>query len=392
MANCIIRDFKRVEQLTFNHDPAKPLVNIHFVDGPFVEILTSIQSKYLVEFIDKANDEVVYTVELNNNCWARCNRQWFTDWKIKITNIVTGELITDHDLDLKGMRVMVSLGSSSLGDTIAWFAPIEEFQKKHKCQIVVCTFKNELFEKNYPNFEWVKPGVRVNTIYATYNIGWFYQDNKVNFDMHPRDFKKVPMQVTATDILGLSETEIIPRLVIKESKRPIKEDYVCIAIHSTTQAKYWNNPTGWQEVTDYFLNKGIKVVMLSIEGDGYMGNHYPKGVTLIEEERTFDCAIKYLKHSKMFIGIGSGLSWLSWATGTQTVIISGFSAEWTETINNTVRIKNPVSCNNCFNRHRLDAGDWQWCPDHKGTARQFECTRLISATEVISEIEKNNLV
>jgi autotransporter strand-loop-strand O-heptosyltransferase len=392
MANCILRETRLAEPLTFKGDPSKPVVNIHFVDGPFVEILTNIESRYLVEFIDRQRDEVVYATELNNNCWARCNRQWFTDWQIKVTNILTREVITEHNLNLTGMRVMVSLGSSSLGDTISWFAPIEEFQKKHGCKIIVCTFKNELFEENYPNFEWVKPGVRVDNIYANYSIGWFYRDDKVNTDMHPRDFKKVPMQVTATDILGLPENEIVPRLVIRESERPIEEDYVCLAIHSTAQAKYWNNPTGWQEVTDYFLNKGIKVVILSIEGDGYMGNSYPKGVTLIEEERTFDCAIKYLKHSKAFIGIGSGLSWLSWATGTQTVIISGFSAEWTETVNNTIRIKNPKSCNSCFNRHRLDASDWQWCPDHKGTDRHFECTRLISAADVISEIEKNNLV
>ncbi len=30
--------------------------------------------------------------------------------------------------------------------------------------------------------------------------------------------------------------------------RPIAEPYVCIAVQSTTQAKYWNNPAGWREI------------------------------------------------------------------------------------------------------------------------------------------------
>ena len=385
-ANCVIKNKSLIVPLKLSQVEHTPKINIHFVDGPFVEILSDVKSKYLVEFIDKDNDEVVFKTEIGNNCWSRCNRKWFTNWIIKITDIFSGTTWT-HNLNLEGRRIMISLGSSSLGDTIAWFAPIEEFQKKHKCKIVACTFKNELFEANYPQFEWVKPGVRVDNIYATYNIGWFYNDNELNWEHHPREVKSIPMQVTSTDILGLSQEEIVPRLVIPESVSPIEGKYVCIAIHSTTQAKYWNNPTGWQEVTDYFLAKGVKVVMLSIEPDGYMNNYYPKGVTLIKEERTLETAIRYLNHSEMFIGIGSGLSWLSWAAGTPTVIISGFSAEWTETVKNTLRIKNPAGCTSCFNRHRLDAGDWEWCPDHKGTARHYECTKKITGAEVIEQIE-----
>jgi hypothetical protein len=36
----------------------------------------------------------------------------------------------------------------------------------------------------------------------------------------------------------------------------------------------------------------------------------------------------------------------------------------------------------------LDAGDWNWCPDQKGTDRQFECTKSITGEYVIKEIEK----
>ena len=48
-----------------------------------------------------------------------------------------------------------------------------------------------------------------------------------------------------------------------------KKKLVSIAIHSTSQCKYWNNPTGWQEVVDFLKDKGYEVRLLSREEDGY---------------------------------------------------------------------------------------------------------------------------
>ena len=36
----------------------------------------------------------------------------------------------------------------------------------------------------------------------------------------------------------------------------------------------------------------------------------------------------------------------------------------------------------------FDHYDFLWCPRQKGTDRQFECTRLISAEQVINTIKK----
>jgi autotransporter strand-loop-strand O-heptosyltransferase len=95
-----------------------------------------------------------------------------------------------------------------------------------------------------------------------------------------------------------------------------------------------------------------------------------------------------LKKSKAFIGIGSGLSWLSWSLDTPTVLVSGFSYDWAE-MQDCIRITAPKGkCEGCFNRLRLNAGDWNWCPDHKGTDRQFECTKSITSEMVISELKK----
>ena len=74
-----------------------------------------------------------------------------------------------------------------------------EFQKQHKCHVVVSTFKNEWFEALYPELEFVKPGDEVPDIYAMYGVGWYYnEDNTVNTERAPRDFKPIPLQATST--------------------------------------------------------------------------------------------------------------------------------------------------------------------------------------------------
>lgn len=261
---------------------------------------------------------------------------------------------------------------------------VDEFRKKHECHVVCSTFMNQLFKNTYPEIEFVNPGAVVNGLTAMYNVGWFYDGNKVNLHRNPSDFKTQPLQKTATDILGLDYQELLPKLELPE--RNVKKQ-VCIAIHSTTQAKYWNNPTGWQEVVDHLNSEGYDVILLSREGDGYMGNPHPKGIKQ-HPSGPIEDVIKTLRESEFFIGIGSGLSWLSWACGVPTVIISGFSDSYTEPTTNVVRIGAPEgACNGCFNRHILDAGDWNWCPEHKNTPRQFECTKLISGEIVISQIK-----
>ena len=59
-------------------------VTYHFVRGPFVEITGPKQAKYRVEFINKDTNDVLYNTEIQNNCWCKCNTEYFIDWKIKI--------------------------------------------------------------------------------------------------------------------------------------------------------------------------------------------------------------------------------------------------------------------------------------------------------------------
>jgi autotransporter strand-loop-strand O-heptosyltransferase len=98
--------------------------------------------------------------------------------------------------------------------------------------------------------------------------------------------------------------------------------------------------------------------------------------------------IKVLQESEFFIGISSGLSWLSWVCGIPTVIISGFTDKYLEPFDNVYRVINKEVCNGCWHTHKFDPSDWNWCPIHKDTERKFECSKTITSNKMIEEINK----
>ena len=362
----------------------KNKVLISFIKGPRIEILGSIEATYKVQFIDKKTNIVHFETELKTNHWAKSNLEYFTEWKILITE--NGETFYEEDYDATDKRIYIAIDSKALGDSLAWISYVEEFGRVHKSKMIVSTFHNHMFENQYPNIEFVKPGSEVPNLYAMYSLGLFYkEDGSSNNFKNPIDPKTVTMQKMATDILGLPHREIKPKL---ENRNVEKDDkLITIAIHGTAQPKYWNNPQGWQDVVDWLNNKGYVVKLLSKENSGYMGNEHPTGI-IKHPDGPLESVMDEMVKSKAFIGIGSGLSWLSWALGTKTVLISGFSYDWAE-MDDCVRIGAPQGkCSGCFNRLKLDASDWNWCPDHKGTNRQYECTKSITSEMVINELEK----
>lgn len=380
--------YDNIERNENNIVEVEDQIHVSYILGPKVEIKGDSDNEYRVEFIDKKNNFIVYQSVIKPNHWTRASIQYFTDWRIRVWK--GEELFYEEDYNPRDKRIYISMGSSALGDTLAWISYVEEFRKKYNCEVILSTFHNNLFEGQYPNIEFIKPGTVVHNLYAQYSIGLYYNDDdSFNHFKNPRDPKSVPMQQIATDILGLDYEEIRPNVVVP---KVVKDDkLVTIAIHGTSQAKYWNNPTGWQEVVDVLRTNGYTVKLLSKEGNGYMGNKHPNGIVK-HPEGSLEDVIEEMAKSKFFIGIGSGLSWLSWATGTPTVLISGFSEPWTE-MKDCVRISAPLDkCSGCFNRNRLDAGDWNWCPEHKGTDRQFECTKSITGQEVIERIRKEGLI
>ena len=360
-------------------------IDISFINGPLVNIAGQINKKYEISFIDNDENTIPYSPSLYTNSWAKANKQRFTNWTVRIVDEHGGE--TNHKMELKGKNVLIAFDSKSVGDTIAWIPYVEEFRKKHECNVFVYTFHNSLFQEVYPNLTFIDDIKNIRDIYAGYKIGWYYDmKNGYNGDFHKISPQNMPLQQTATDILGLDYVEIKPK--IKNVPTHTSETpYICIAIHSTAQTKYWNNPNGWQQLVDYVKSKGYDVYLISNEEDGYMGNKHPDGVISIGNKSLEDTS-SILKGSNGFVGISSGLSWLSWALGVPTILISGFTETFQEMKSDVVRIINEDVCHGCFAKDLFDKSDWNWCPEHKGTSRQFECSKSITFDMVKPHVEK----
>ena len=339
----------------------------YFIERPFLEIKSAVESEFKVQFIDE-NDICQYENTIPSNSWVKLNRQYFTPWRIKVFEL--GELIYDYRLSLKGHRVFITITSSSLGDTIAWVPYVLEFKKKHECEVILSTFWNKLLDM--PEVELVEPGTRVENIFAQYNIGWYYDSNR-----EPALPNTVKLQQAATNILGLEFSEIKPKLKYEIGENKYGK-YVTIATNSTSGCKFWTRE-GWQEVINFLHENGYKVINVSKENNPFDNCEKIDDISI---ENT----MSVIHHSAFFIGLSSGLSWLAWALGKEVVMISNFTDEDHEF--ECIRIVKKDVCHGCWNERGVlfDAGNWNWCPKHENTPRQFECHRSISHIDVLKKL------
>ena len=375
--------YDNIKRLDSSEIPQQPVIIHHYANGGYIEVRADASREFLVEFIKDGS--IVYRSNLKGNMWSKLNKTYFYDTVCKLYE--NGEVIFERSYDAKDKNVLITLDSNSLGDSLAWIPYVEEFRKKHNCNVYLSTFINQLFKDQYTEINFIQPGTPIDNLYAVYHLGWYYKDGKFDQDKNPMEFKNQPMQKSASDILGLDFKEIKPKIKIPDVA---KKKRVGLGIHSTAQAKYWNNPNGWQEVTDYLNTQGYEVVIYSKEGDGYMGNRYPTGAKVFPVS-SLDILIEDMASCEFFIGIGSGLSWLAWSLNIPVVLISGFSDTYTEPLNGITRVINRSVCNSCFNRSKLDPADWNWCPDHKATPRMFECSKMITGEMVINAIKSMSI-
>lgn len=341
----------------------------HFVGQPFLEITGTSASDFRVEFYD--GDKLVHRDVIKCNHWIKLNREYYTKWRTVVYK--DGVKVYDKLLNLEGKRVYISFDSSSLGDTIAWMPYVEEFRCLHNCEVIVSTFKNFLFEKEYPMLEFVAPGTNVHNLYAMYKLGWFYNENK-----EPVLPNTIPLQQTATNILGLPYKEIKPRIVNSRIQLPMRQ--VAIATNSTAGCKFWTREA-WQEVINYLHGEGYKVFNTSLES-----NPFDNCQGLLDTSMTNTITTIY--NSRFFIGLSSGLSWLAFALDVPVIMISGFTNKDHEF--KCIRPYDDSVCHGCWNNKnfKFDKSDWEWCPINKGTDKQFECQKSITPQMVIDEIKK----
>mgnify|MGYP003649048552 FL=1 len=355
--------------------------DVQWISGPRLHVKQLDGAIWRAEYWDDT-DLVWSTAEMKEEHWYQPSRKWWTDWRIKIYR--DGQLYTEILPDLIGQDLTVEFGSSSLGDTLSFMGQMTMIRERHSIdRVFVKCHKPWLFDwDKYAEHKiyllaWDQPST-----YHSQSVGVYYtQDKPWNQHEHKYDWRQVPLGKIAADRLDLKYLETRPFMAPEfiEAKTKSKRAHICIATQSTAQAKYWNHPTGWQDVIDWCNKNNIDVHHASKEGTKL------KGIKQLPE--ALESVAASINTAKVFIGISSGLSWFAWALGAEVIMISGFTDEYVEFEEKCTRIINKQKCHGCWGWDVFDKGDWNWCPSWKGTHRQFECSKEITPLAVIGTLE-----
>lgn len=374
-------------------------IRYDFNDGARVQLPRREDLRWRITLRDLDTGNILFQ-SANHGAMVSSSKKFFVRFGIEVATLDAEDKETPvfrHDYDARGREVLILFPVGTLGDSLAWFPYADKFARDHGAQ-VICGMSgliSPLLVQAYSHItfmthEEITAGRVAERVYATYRIGLFFDDTANVFQ--PTDFRHVGLHRTAAYILGVDPAESPATLQFEDPGPPIAEPYICIAVQSSTQCKYWNNPQGWHDVIAFLKDRGYRVICIDqkkVHGSGMVWNHLPHGAEDQTGDRPLAERARWLRHAAAFIGLSSGLSWLAWSTGTPVVMISGFTHPTNE-FATPYRVINWHTCNSCWNdpKERFDHKDFLWCPRHAGTERQFECTRLITSAHVIRAIAR----
>ena len=374
-------------------------ITFDFNLGARVVLPNRTEGKWRVRLRDLDTGNILFQSE-NKGAFVSSSKRFYVRFGLDVWDLDEAgadTLVLSHEYDASGQDVLIQFPIGTLGDILAWFPYAARFGTVHRCKLT-CAMSGliiPLLRDAYPDIDFVTHEELARQdlparSYATYCLGLFFDDTE--FIHQPTDFRHVGLHRTAGYILGVDPAEEAPRLVLPDESRPIEQPYVCIGVQSSTQSKNWTNPDGWRAVVAFLKDRGYRVICIDksqVHGTGIVWNHIPHGVEDETGDRPLTERARWLRHAAAFVGLSSGLSWLAWAAGTPVVLVSGFTHPNNE-FGTPYRVINWHACNSCWNdvRLRFDHKDFLWCPRHAGTPRQFECTRLITAAQVIGTLKR----
>jgi autotransporter strand-loop-strand O-heptosyltransferase len=358
-----------------------------FNDGCRVALPES-DAPWRVRLSDLDTGNILYETEMTAGR-VNSTKCYYVRFRIEVWQ--KDEAVFTHDYSARAREVLIRLPVDTIGDPLGWFPYADKFRKLHGCKLT-CTVSRKmvgLLTDSYPDVTFAtEREVDPHRFYASYTIAVYYQQNLMYDykDRVPCDFRRVGLHRAAGYILGVDPAEEPPTLIVPDDIRPVQEPYVCIAVQSTLQSKYWNNPTGWNEIVGFLKEAGYRVFCIDLKsthGQGLVWNHVPRGAEDMTGDQPLLERARWLKHADFFVGLSSGLSWLAWTMRTPVVMISGVTHPINEFVT-PYRVINYHACNSCWNDPlaAFDRSDYFTCPRHEGTPRQFECSRLITAEQV----------
>ena len=367
------------------------------------------EGRYRVRFVDRDAALTVYDAQASG-VTATSTKRYFVNFRLEVYEDPSEEeqkaakakeetaapkLVFSHDYDANGKNVLLKFAGAAMGDLLAWFPYAEAFREAHGCELYALMDERyiEILRAGYPEIHFLAPeDERPADLYATYYIGLFAPWDDRN--LQPMDYRVVGLQGHAAYLLGVEAKETRPRLLPSPDAKQIrpKEPYVCIATQATAQCKYWNNAQGWMDTVAYLKELGYRVLCVDrdrVTSNGIFGNAIPYGAEDFTGDLSLQERVDLISGAAFFIGLASGLSWLAWGAGVPVVMIVGFSAPGTE-FYTPYRVQQFHTCHSCANdqRHEHKYEDFGACPHHRGTDREFECTRCISPEFVKKTIDR----
>jgi len=365
-----------------------------FIPSPKIEIRGDYNKNYKVEFIDINTKEVKFSDVINNGMWSSIPYK-FDSLAIKVNgkiiDIMSSRLneksYPSNSIFQKETH-LIDLHSNSLGDTVAIMPFLDLYSNKNNVDVYLrgnLDF-NKLFEKSYPNIKIINREDK-------------YFDNVIHIK---HNFTK-PLQQYFAEQLGIKDCNYLrPKIDSFKTDRPLKNKYITFGIHSTMQMKYWNHPDGkvvrgespyWNDLCRMLRKSNLTPVCLELHelfGEPPHYNALPnKSVKKIG--MSLEEVINYIEHSEFYIGLSSGMAWVAHALGKPVAMIANFTEDWNEFDLNEedyIRITNKNVCHGCWHTENIDLGNWDNCPKHQDTDRQFECHTSITPKQVFDKIKK----
>ena len=205
------------------------------------------------------------------------------------------------------------------------------------------------------------------------------------------------MRITPMNFLGFTilDTPKIRRpskiIYAPTAPRSIDQKYVCIGVQASSNIKCWLNPDGWERVVDYLKSLGYRV--LCIDRDRRCENsgltvEIPRGAEDFSGDYDLIDRVNQLAYADFYIGVSSLLAWLAWSVDIPVVLISGMTEPWFE-FDTPYRVRNPLTCRGCLNYRPNNSVRVLQCYKRNDIDnRKFECSKNISARQVINAIDR----
>ncbi|MBE6105131.1 autotransporter strand-loop-strand O-heptosyltransferase [Anaerovibrio lipolyticus] len=307
--------------------------------------------------------------------------KYYIHWYIEAW--LDGEKVFEHLMELQNKDIYIFMVNGVVGDTISVLPYINELKRAYNASVYLYPPKSfvPLCQEYLPAInltEKIPDGCYASFCLAVFDLPPY---------LIPDDSRQWPPYMSAMAILGLHH-KAAPVHYYPTTPRQIAEKYVCIGVQASGIMKRWLYPEGWDIVVEYLKSLGYRV--LCIDG-GHTVIEYgheismPAGAEDFTGMRPLMERVNLLAYADFFIGLGSGLSWLADACGIPVVLISGFSLPIGE-FDTPYRVTNQLVCHGCYSDTKVNWKDI--CPYHKGTDREFECSKSITPLQVVQAIER----